>query len=349
MIVNNNSIQVKPTEFSEDIKTIYLRHFSKLICFATLFLIFVGGLVKSTESGLAVPDWPLSYGMLFPPMVGGVFYEHGHRLVAATIGLLMVILSLFLRFFEQRRWVRNLGFLALGTILLQGILGGITVLFFLPTPISVIHGILAQTFFILTILIAYSLSIEFRYRKNLYHELIYPPFIKIVALLVFTIYLQLIIGAIMRHTDSGLAIPDFPAMGGMLFPLFNHTMLDHINGMRFEMNLDPVTLNQVTIHFIHRLLAILILLTAIVLYHLSLKFYRENKRIRLTVYSLNILIVFQITLGVLTVLTQKEPYITSFHVMLGASTLGMSFLLLLRAIPLSLVEFKYCFLKAAYY
>ena len=110
----------------------FLRVFSKVTCLSVLFLIFVGGMVTSTGSGLAVPDWPLSYGMLLPPMVGGVFYEHGHRMAAATVGFLMLVLAAALSRFEKRKWVKNLGWLTLGTVVLQGILGGMTVLFFLP-------------------------------------------------------------------------------------------------------------------------------------------------------------------------------------------------------------------------
>src|SRR3990167_821475 len=82
----------------------WLRMFAKLTCFATLFLIFAGAMVKSTDSGLAVPDWPLSYGMFFPPMVGGVFYEHGHRMVAATVGFMTLCLAIWLGVQEPRRW-----------------------------------------------------------------------------------------------------------------------------------------------------------------------------------------------------------------------------------------------------
>src|SRR3989338_10767425 len=119
----------------------FLRYFSKFICFATLFLIFVGGMVTSTDSGLAVPDWPLSYGMIFPPMVGGVFYEHSHRMVAAAVGFLMLCLTVAVQLWEKRKWVRNLTWGALGAVIAQGILGGITVQFFLPTPISVAHRV----------------------------------------------------------------------------------------------------------------------------------------------------------------------------------------------------------------
>src|ERR1700730_4331426 len=107
---------------------------------ATLVLIVAGGLVTSTESGLSVPDWPLSYGRLMPPMVGGVFYEHGHRMVATAVGLLTVVLAIWRRRPAPRAWVRRLGCAALAAVLAQVGLGGLTVIFLLPTAISVAHA-----------------------------------------------------------------------------------------------------------------------------------------------------------------------------------------------------------------
>jgi cytochrome c oxidase assembly protein subunit 15 len=129
---------------------------------ATLALIFIGGLVTSTGSGLAVPDWPLSYGMLMPPMVGGVFYEHGHRMAAATVGLLTLVLAVWTTVDERRRGVRGLAWGALGAVVAQGLLGGLTVLYLLPPAVSVLHACLAQTFFCLIIALAYTTSREWR-------------------------------------------------------------------------------------------------------------------------------------------------------------------------------------------
>src|SRR3990167_9279428 len=105
-----------------------INRFSRFLAFATYLLIFAGGMVTSTGSGLSVPDWPLSYGSFFPPMVGGVFYEHGHRMIASTVGFFMLCLAVWLGIKEKLRWVKNLGFFALGAVILQGILGGLTVL-----------------------------------------------------------------------------------------------------------------------------------------------------------------------------------------------------------------------------
>src|SRR5687767_8079859 len=137
------------------------RHaWAMLTCAATLVLIFIGGLVTSTGSGLAVPDWPLSYGMLMPPMVGGIFYEHGHRMVASFVGLLTLILAVWVSRRESRRGVRRLAWVALGAVCVQGLLGGLTVLFFTPLPISVAHACLAQTFLCLTVALTYVTSRE---------------------------------------------------------------------------------------------------------------------------------------------------------------------------------------------
>ena len=145
---------------------IWLRRFSKFTVFSTLFLIFAGALVKSHEVGLSVPDWPTTYGynmFTFPiqDMVGGIFYEHSHRLIASFVGLLSIILAVWMGIVEKRIWVKKIGYFALGLVILQGLFGGITVLYFLPTAVSMIHGVIAQLFFLVVILIAFCYSIEY--------------------------------------------------------------------------------------------------------------------------------------------------------------------------------------------
>src|SRR5215470_18857050 len=133
-----------------------LHRFAVFTACSTVVLIFIGGLVTSTDSGLSVPDWPTTYGwnmFTFPlsKWVGGIRYEHSHRLIASTVGFLTVILAIWTWRVEPRAWVRTLGFAALGSVILQGILGGITVLLFLPPAVSIGHAGLAQIFFCLTI------------------------------------------------------------------------------------------------------------------------------------------------------------------------------------------------------
>src|SRR5947209_16157124 len=124
-----------------------LHRFALFTAGCTLLLLVAGALVTSNDAGLSVPDWPLSYGSLTPPMVGGIRYEHSHRLIASFVGLLTIVLAVWLWLREPRHWVRRLGLVALGAVIAQGVLGGLTVWFFLPVPISVAHASLAQLFF----------------------------------------------------------------------------------------------------------------------------------------------------------------------------------------------------------
>src|SRR5439155_16029795 len=108
------------------------------------------------------PDWPKSYGVWMPQMIGGVIYEHGHRMIAGFVGTLTIILAFWMWRAEKRKWTRNLGFIALLAVLMQAVLGGITVLYFLPTPISVMHATLAQTFFCIIVSLTLFTSREWR-------------------------------------------------------------------------------------------------------------------------------------------------------------------------------------------
>jgi heme a synthase len=240
-----------------------LRVFAKITCLSTLVLIFIGGLVKSTESGLAVPDWPLSYGTFFPPMVGGVFYEHGHRMAATLVGFFVLVLSVWLARSETRRWVKHLGFWTLGAVIAQGVLGGITVLLFLPAPVSVAHGTLAQTFFLMTIVLAYSQSIERAQRRT--ETTADAFFLKSCLVFLILVYVQLILGATMRHLEAGLAIGDFPTIAGRWLPSFDQAMLNRINAWRFEVDLDLVSMAQVVVHFLHRAWAVVLCIALIII------------------------------------------------------------------------------------
>ena len=133
-----------------------LHRFAVFTASATLVLIVAGALVTSNDAGLSVPDWPTTFGSFYkmPHMVGGVKYEHGHRMVAEFVGLLTIILAVWTWQVEKRRWLRLLGLAALATVIAQGILGGLTVLFFLPAPISSAHAAVAQTFFCIAVAIA---------------------------------------------------------------------------------------------------------------------------------------------------------------------------------------------------
>lgn len=179
----------------------WLNRFAIFTSFCTFLLIVAGALVTSTGSGLSVPDWPLSFGQFFPPMKGGVFFEHGHRMIAGTVAILITILALWLWRREERRWLCWLGSAALGTVFLQALLGGITVLYRLPPSVSIAHAILAQTFFCLTVSLAFFTSPILRAPAE--ESVTNPDFSRRFRLLSLTltclIFVQLILGATVRH------------------------------------------------------------------------------------------------------------------------------------------------------
>jgi heme a synthase len=275
-------------------RSVGLHRFAVVTAVATLGLIVAGGLVTSTESGLSVPDWPLSYGRLMPPMVGGVFYEHGHRMVATTVGILTVVLAIWLARREPRRWVRRLGLLAVAAVIAQGVLGGLTVIFLLPTAVSVAHACLAQTFFCLTVAISVVTSPRWESAAGKKE-----PLPRLAALTASAVFLQLLIGAVMRHTKAGLAIPDFPLSLGRIVP--------------------PVDSFPVAIAFAHRAWALVV--AGLVFATVVAALRAGNRR---TGLFLGALVLAQIALGALTVLSRKNVAITTAHVVTGALLLGTS-------------------------
>jgi len=295
--------------------------FAALVAASTGVLIFAGGLVTSTGSGLSVPDWPNTYGWFmwtFPlnKMVGGIFYEHLHRLVASTVGFLIVVLAVWLWRAEPRAWVRRLGYLALAAVIAQGILGGITVLWYLPDAVSIAHASLAQIVFCLTTTIALVTSRGWAAgyadpkgprRSDGGGD---PRLQRIAIVTTLVIYTQIVIGATMRHTGAGLAIPDFPLAFGHLVP--------------------PQWDAKIAIHFAHRAGAATV--AALALATAGHVFYHHRRaELRRPAMLLLVLLALQITLGALTVLSQKQFLVNSLHVVNGALVLVTSLVLTLRA------------------
>src|SRR3954447_16561449 len=133
---------------------VWLHRYTILVAVCTLVLVVAGGLVTSRDAGLSVPDWPLSYGKLMPNMEGGILYEHGHRMIATTVGLFTIVSLIWIFRADRRSWMRKLAIAALLGVILQGVLGGITVLMLLPWWISSSHATLAQLFFSTTVAMA---------------------------------------------------------------------------------------------------------------------------------------------------------------------------------------------------
>lgn len=301
---------------SEMTTPFWLRQYTKLTAGSTLFLIFAGAMVTSTGSGLAVPDWPLSYGQLMPPMVGGIFYEHGHRMIASAVGLLTLIQAFWLQFREPKRFVRTLGWIALAAVVVQGLLGGLTVIYLLPTAISVSHAALAEIFFCLNVSIAFFTSATW-HRWSLESQPLREYSVATATkVLVGLVYVQILIGAVMRHMGAGLAIPDFPLSFGKVVPVFAST--------------------EIVVNYMHRLGAVAVTVMAVLVASRAIRSARAA--VRRLAGGLVFLIAIQITLGAYTVWSAKHPITTSLHVATGASILAVALLLALSSHGASAVD-----------
>ena len=315
----------------------WLHRFAVLLAVLTLFLIVAGGMVTSTGSGLSVPDWPTTYNQnmfTFPysKWVGGIFYEHGHRLVASAVGFLTIILAVWLQRAEPRRWLRRLGWLALLAVIAQGILGGLTVKFLLPTWISVFHACLAQTFFCIVISIAVVTSSTWKRRNQDALPTTSPATHLMCIALVLVVFAQLLLGALMRHTDAGLAIPDFPLAYGRLLPDLSKAAVAEYNQQRaFDYLLEPVTAQQIAIHLMHRLGALLVTVVLLSTTIAILRRHRDIRLLRRPAILAICLLLLQVSLGAWTVWSAKAPRIATAHVAVGAATLAASWVLTLRA------------------
>ncbi len=179
-----------------------LNRFAIFVACATFFLIIAGALVTSHEAGLATPERPLSNGQFFPKMVGNLFWEHGHRMVATTVGMLTIVLMIYILVKEKRDWVRKLGIFALLAVIAQGLLGGLTVKLMLPLAVSTAHATLAQLFFCTTVSLAVFTSRSWIEAKPLPEEKGTLPLRYLCTAALVTIFLQLVIGATLRHSAT---------------------------------------------------------------------------------------------------------------------------------------------------
>jgi cytochrome c oxidase assembly protein subunit 15 len=251
-----------------------LHRLALLTAGATFPLIFMGGLVTSHGAGMSVPDWPNSYGynmFTFPIAMwrGGIFYEHTHRLMGTVVGMLSIALTVWAWRTEPRRWVRWLATSVLGAVIFQGVLGGLRVVM-VELDLAIVHACFAQAFFCLAVFTAIVTSrwwIEAPQRAmdraaldaNAMRRLF-----KFSAIAVVVIYLQLIVGAVMRHYEAGLAMSL-----SQLLPPTSSEVLEAANADRaFNQHLPPVSMAQIWLHFGHRIGAVLVsiaVITAIIL------------------------------------------------------------------------------------
>lgn len=354
----------------------WLNRFVWFTAFTTLLLICSGGMVTSKGVGLAVPDWPTTFGynmFLFPvsQWVGGILFEHTHRLLASTVGLLTLVLAIWLWARETQgpaRWLgsaamflgvavlgvrtqpvhialglvalllillgiaqfvknssalRWLGVSALGAVILQGVLGGLRVTM-LKDEIGIFHACLAQAFLGLLIFVALLTTSSWRSLPSL---TVAPQRLRSLFRLVLgtaiMIYLQLALGATMRHQHRDLAILDFPTANGAWLPDTSSQALAAINTWRDARALSNVTSFQIWLQMVHRFGAFFIAVAVIMC---ALRIWRDAQDARLlrrlSVWWV-VLLFFQLTLGAWTIWSNKAADIATAHVAVGALMLSL--------------------------
>src|SRR5947207_12937113 len=305
----------------------WLNRFTWFICVAALFLICSGGMVTSKNVGLAVPDWPTTFGynmFLFPvsKWVGGILFEHTHRLIASAVGFLTIILASWLWSSESRRWVRNLGLVALAGVILQGILGGLRVTM-LRDEIGIFHACVAQAFLALLVVIGLVTTTFWRSLEEIdIKPKKFPPIRRLAIAITLAIYVQLALGATMRHQHRDLSILDFPTANGAWTPDTSSAAIAKINAWRDTRGLSDVTAFQIWLQMAHRFLAFIIGIAVIAF---ALRVWGEApcfaalKKLSILWVAL---VICQITLGAWTIWINKAADVATAHVALGAGMLS---------------------------
>src|SRR3989440_3861604 len=305
----------------------WLNRFAWLTCVATLLLICSGGMVTSKNVGLAVPDWPTTFGynmFLFPvsKWVGGILFEHTHRLMGSLVGFLTIILAVWLWLREDRRWLRNLGVIAVVGVILQGILGGLRVTM-MKDQIGIFHACVAQAFLGLLIFIALATTQFWRSLANRgIDSQRFLPTKTLAVAITLAIYVQLALGATMRHQHRDLAILDFPTANGAWIPDTSSAALAKINAWRDARGLSDVDAFQIWLQMAHRFLALLIAAAVIAF---SSRVWRNVPEIPALKRLSMLWVAFlfgQLTLGAWTIWSNKAADVATAHVAVGAIMLS---------------------------
>ncbi|MBL9139648.1 MAG: COX15/CtaA family protein [Verrucomicrobiales bacterium] len=309
----------------------WLARYAILVAAATLGLIGLGGLVTSHGAGMAVPDWPTTYGynmFLFPisQWVGGIFYEHTHRLYASVVGLLTVILAVWLQFRAADRRLARWGWVAVGLVIIQGVLGGLRVSL-MKDQIGILHASLAQAFLVLLSLLALGVAPAWRSWTSHTAGFRSPSLAVTHRLWLLTtvlVFAQLLLGAAMRHQHAGLAVPDFPLAYGRVWPPTDPEFLQQVNAARIDTrDFHAITANQIYLHMGHRALAFVVA-SLMVISGLRLRrdFGKRSGPGRWGTAWI-VLVTVQMLLGASTVWSNKAADIATLHVLVGACCLTM--------------------------
>jgi cytochrome c oxidase assembly protein subunit 15 len=320
---------------------VWLHRFACVLALTTLALVALGGVVTTKGVGMAVPDWPTTYGenmFLFPPSkwIGGIFYEHTHRLLASWVGLLTIVLTVWLWLKESRRWLRWLGVAALVGVVLQGVLGGMRVVFDahgLGTELGIFHAALAQLYFLLICSIAFCTSRW--WGRGDVRDLTSANALAVrrwFAVTSVLILVQLIFGATMRHQHAGLAVPDFPLAYGKVWPAIDAASVQFYNAHRMEAaGEQPITVPHIVVHMLHRITGVVLLFSIIGCAVVAWKRAAAGSLLRKVALFWVALALVQVTLGILSILSQRKVDMTTAHVAVGALTFATGWMLVLIA------------------
>lgn len=304
---------------------VWLARYAVFTAVATLGLIGLGGLVTSHGVGMAVPDWPTTYGynmFLFPvsQWVGGIFYEHTHRLYASLVGLLTVILAVWLQWRAEDRRLARLGWLALVLVIVQGVLGGLRVEL-MKDQIGVLHAALAQVFLVLLSLIALFCTRAWGRARGMLPA-IPGGLARLVTVVTAVIFLQLLLGATMRHQHAGLAVPDFPLAYGRVWPPTDEAFLQNVNALRTDTrDFHPITAFQVVLHMVHRWLGVGLGIAVMVAAVKLRRGFGPGTLASRLAWAWGGLILVQVVLGAATVWSNKAADVATAHVVVGACCL----------------------------
>jgi cytochrome c oxidase assembly protein subunit 15 len=306
----------------------WLHRFALVTSIATLILICSGGMVTSKGVGLAVPDWPTSFGynmFLFPvsQWVGGIFFEHTHRLIASAVGFMTIILAAWIWRADDRRWLRYLGFAALAAVIVQGVLGGLRVTL-LKDEIGIFHACLAQAYLGMLVLITLATSRLWR-RISIDHSSASAvrTLSRVVIGTTLVIYFQLGLGATMRHQHRDLAIVDFPAAYGSIIPDTSPAKLAQVNAWREARALSDVTPFHIWLQMTHRFVALIIAAGVIASLFLSRRTGPDAGMLSRFADIWFLLLACQITLGAWVIWSNKAADIATAHVAVGATMLAL--------------------------
>lgn len=306
----------------------WLHRFAFFTALTTLFLICSGGMVTSKGVGLAVPDWPTTFGynmFLFPvsKWVGGIFFEHTHRLIASMVGFLTIILAAWLWRLDDRRWLRHLGVAALILVIVQGVLGGLRVTL-LKDEIGIFHACLAQMFFGLLIVITLATSRLWQRLASENHPRAAAQSLARIAIVTTSIiYAQVALGAMMRHQHRDLAILDFPAAYGRAIPILSTAELAEINEWRNARALSEVTRSHIWLQMAHRFLALVVAAGVIASLFRTRAAELRDAPLALLSDVWFLFLACQITLGAWVVWSNKAADVATAHVAVGAVMLAV--------------------------